>query len=81
MSIRTTTKLAIIIFLELLFMFSPFLLINYNTVFETSVTIPESVTSISSGAFANNPLTSARVPTSTVIQSNAFPAPTVITRY
>ena len=37
MSIRTTTKLAIIIFLELLFMFSPFLLINYNTVFEKPI--------------------------------------------
>lgn len=47
----------------------------------TSVTIPQSVTSIGSYAFANNPLTSARVPTSTVIQSNAFPATTVITRY
>ena len=47
----------------------------------TSVEIPNSVTSIGSYAFANNPLTSARVPTSTVIQSNTFPATTVITRY
>ena len=47
----------------------------------TSVEIPNSVTSIENYAFYNNPLTSARVPTSTVIQSNAFPATTVITRY
>lgn len=47
----------------------------------TSVTIPQSVTSIGSYAFYNNPLTSASVPTSTVIQSYAFPATNVITRY
>ena len=52
---------------------------SYNQL--TSVEIPNSVTSIGSDAFANNPLTSASVPTSTVIQSNAFPATTVITRY
>lgn len=47
----------------------------------TSVVIPNSVTSIDLYAFYNNQLTSASVPTSTVIQSNAFPATTVITRY
>lgn len=47
----------------------------------TSVTVPESVTVIKSHAFTLNPLTSALVPKTTVIESGAFPASTVVTRY
>lgn len=47
----------------------------------TSVTIPKSVTSIDYQAFTVNPLTSALVPTSAVINGEAYPESTVITKY